>query len=192
MIDVKIDIKNVTDNLHRLKRGLPFAMNATINQLAFDIMRSQKQALPKQLKLTRAFLPRQIRVAKSSPRTLEAQVGFTKAANLIDKLTTKSSRSTRIPFGGGHIAVPVNVKRTGKRGISKANRPKALLQKPNYFLGTFKGIYGIWHRLGATKKFRQGHKISLIYVLKSKTEYKGGKVAFFQLAEKVIKRRYYK
>ena len=190
MTQSNVDIQKLLKNIDRVKAQLPYAMSKTLNQLAFEASAAEKKALPHELKLTRSFLPRQIKYEKSSKTNLVARIGFTERAPLIDRMLESTSNRLRLPYRGTHIAVPINAKRTGRGGISRANRPEALTNRRDVFVGTVNGTYGIWQRLSARQRKAKGRTLSLLYALVDRTQYNSvGPVKLKRNVETVVSRR---
>ena len=186
---VDVDIRRLTRNMKALEKQVPFALASTLNNVAFDSMRAIRFQLPLQLKLTKTFIPRQVIVQKANKRNLTAIVGFSTSLPLISKMLKSSRPSTRVAFNGGTIAVPVGVKRSGRGGITKANRPRALLAKPNVFRAVINGTDGIWKRESKAGRRKTGRAISLLYVLKARTKYKAsGPVDLERTVDKIVKK----
>lgn len=173
--------KELQDALEGMIKRAPGIVASTLTGLAFEITAEIKRELPKQLNLTRNFLPNSVRYERATPQSLEAIAGFDKRADFVKLLEEGGTRHPK----GRAIAVPTDeVRRTGKGGVSAGNRPKALLQRKNVFSGTPEGgrTAGIWR---AARK----QPLKLLYVYKPTTRYRSNQITFFATANRVLREK---
>lgn len=155
------------------------AANA-ITGLAYDVRQEVRNDLPKWVRLTRNFLPNSVVYEKATDTNLTARVGFHQRADFAVLL---EEGGTRTPANSRVISVPTQeVRRTNAGGISKANRPQALLQRKNVFSGVPESepasAAGIWRAVKKTG-------LALLYIYKPQTSYKRKFLRFKDTAEKV-------
>lgn len=156
------------------------AANA-LTGLAFDVRKSTQEELPKWVKMTRPFLQQSVVYERATDTNLTARVGFHQRADFALLL---EEGGTRTPANSRVISVPTEeVRRTNAGGISKANRPQALLQRKNVFSGVPESepasAAGIWRAVKKTG-------LALLYIYKPQTSYKRKFLRFKDTAEKVI------
>jgi hypothetical protein len=153
------------------------AFARALTATAFDVRKATQDELPKWLKLTRPFIKQSVVYERATVKNLVATVGFLERVPLINKMEEGGIRKPR----GRAIAVPAGVARSARGGITKANRPRAVLSKKNVFSDTIGGIGGIWRR--------RGKKLELLYRYASTTSYDKGTTKFRPLAEKVVQKK---
>lgn len=152
----------------------PAAAAYALNGVAYEIRKQVQQDLPKWVKITRNFLPNSIVYEKATNERLTAVVGFAKRANFV---TLLESGGVKMPNKTA-IAIPVDVNRSGRGGISMANRPAAVLTKKNVFTETINGIAGIWQ---STKKV----PLKLLYLFKPQVKYRNKFLHFMETANRI-------
>lgn len=131
MFEVKID-----NPFKRLgvasKKQIPFAQSVALNDLAFKTRTQINSELPKRFTIRSGkFLASSVRVERSSKKDLKAEVGVLQRAGFMRIQETGGQRKAR----KHRIAVPFAVRANAKQKITKAKRPRQLLQKPNVFVG---------------------------------------------------------
>jgi hypothetical protein len=144
-----------------LKAQVPQATAKSLTQVAFDCRTVLQLHEHSDLHLTRKFIPSQTQVEMAKPTNLRSEVGLTDRVTFGVRLVDGGSRS---PQTSKYIAVPISVKRNKRGGITKAQKPSALLNKPGHFLKEINGIKGIWVK-------QKSGKLELEYVLKPVTTY---------------------
>jgi len=182
---INISIRVDTSGLRGLTNGqiakqASFAMANTLNDLAFEARRDVQEKLPRWLNLTRPFIPRSLVVEKANKRQLTAILGFLDRVHLIHLM---EKGGTRVPHQSKVLAIPSQARRNKKGGITKSNRPSALVQKPNVFVGRVRGVDGIWQRTGGRK--RAG--IKLLYAFEPAAEYPGGQIHFEEEVRRLVR-----
>ena len=168
--------------LEELIKRAPSLVASTLTGLAFEISAEVKRELPKQLNLTRNFLPNSVRYERATPQGLVATAGFDiRAGEIASRLEHGGVRRPK----GRAIAIPTSeIRRSEKGGVSMGNRPKALLQRKNVFSGIPEGgrVAGIWRK---SKK----QPLKLLYLYKPSTTYRAGQIHFFKTAERVMREK---
>ena len=96
------DVKRLERTLKSIARhGAQFAMNATINNAAFDTRKTALAVIDRKFTLRNGWTKRSVRVNKSNTRTLRASVGST-----ADYLRKQEFGATERPSGGLGVAIP--------------------------------------------------------------------------------------
>lgn len=167
----------------KMHDGADQACARALSGLAFDARKEIQGELPKWLKLTRPFLQQSVVYVPARASKLEAWIGFLPRANWVKLL---EHGGTRLPKGSA-IAIPTdNVRRTGKGGVSNANRPSAVLARPGAFSGVPEGgnrAAGIWQ---ATKRLG----LRALYIYKKSTTYDANQIHFFDTVEKSVRNNF--
>lgn len=148
-----------------MQRRLPKGIASTLNKVAFKATANLKIAERAELHLTRNFIPAstQYEAARSGDgMRMASEMGILERVHFAGRLVDGGERT---PFDHQYIAVPVEAKRGRRGGISAANKPSAILNKPGYFLQVINGVRGIWRRIP------RSHSVKLMYVLKRRTDY---------------------
>lgn len=164
----------------QLDRDIDKSVRQAVNRTAFDVRKSTQNKLNSWLELTRRFLPNTVIVEQAQSKPV-ARVGFSTTAGDIPNLLERGGVRTKP--NAKNVSVPVGVKRTSRGGISRANRPPALLRKKKHFIGR------LWGKLALWKEVRGGD-IDMLYILKPFTKYKGRDIQFIVNAERVVETKY--
>lgn len=146
-----------------IDKQITFAVAKSLTSVAWEA-RSQLQNrdLPVWLRLTRRWIPSQVRVERATKYDLTAYVYLTDKVPYIPYMEEGGTRHPR----GRTISIPsTSVKRANTGGITKANRPHQLLQRKDTFSGTIRGTAGIWQRT------RDG-RIKLLYSYNDQANYR--------------------
>ena len=160
LINLSLNLKDVTRSLRTFERKqLPFAIAGALNATAFDARKAVKKNLFKKFILRNKWTERGVIVVKANKHELTAWVNLNRGY-----MYDQEEGGTRTP-GGQSIAVPMGVRKDKKRRITKAKRPRALLDKPNTFIirkGESSRLpAGIYQRM-------RGRKVKLLYALEPK------------------------
>jgi hypothetical protein len=124
------------------RRQLPFATARAMTWLAKDGQMAVRRKMPTQFTLRNRFTLQEVRITPANKQTLTAEVGSSDRSGYMRRQQDGGIKTPR----GRHIAVPVNARR-GKTGIiRRANRPGALMEKPNHFIAQIGQTYGLWSR----------------------------------------------
>lgn len=157
-----------------IRKQAKFALAKTLTGAAFEARKAAQKHLNRRLELKTQFLPKSVVVNKATKIRLYSEVGFLDRAWLVPLLEEGGIRRPR----GRTIAVPQDVKR-GKRGnITKAKRPRQILDKPNVFIADINGTLGIWERA------KKGRRLKLLYVLEYTARYRPRTITFIDVAMK--------
>lgn len=137
---------------------------STLNSLAYGIQQDTRNKLPSWLKLTRpAWMKSSVIYTKATTSAPFATVGFNKdkapLANLMEVGGTRTPETTKT------IPVPVDVRRTGKGGVSFTNRPFNLITSKKAFINKIGNTLGVWAKEG------KSGVLKLLWVLRRSTTY---------------------
>lgn len=168
-------------NLVDLIQQTDSVVSKTLTGLAFDARLEVQKQLPSWVNTTRPFLKNSVVYQGAKANKLEAIIGFAERADFAELLEEGGERT---PKQSSSLAVPTqDIKRNNKGAISKAYRPKALLQKQGVFVERKDGTTGIWRQV--KKK-----PLELLYVFKKKTTYKKKFMHFRETVQEVITKNY--
>lgn len=165
--------------LAKITDTAPAATAFALNGIAFEIRKEVQGELPKWVHLTRNFLPNSVIYERATTSHLAAAVGFHKRADFVSLLEDGGTRTPK----GRALAIPVDVKTNQRGGISQANRPSAVMQKPGVFSGVVSGVAGIWQK---TKRI----PMRLLYAFKPQAKYDQRFLHFNLVADRVAKAQY--
>jgi len=130
MIDIKVDVNAAIAAFGELGRSqLPYAMQLTVNNLAFESMNVQRRELPKRFTIRKRGLIRQIRYKKATKRNMMAVVY---ADNWI--WGTQEHGGSRTPRSHRYLRVPVSeksrrVRARGKTFVMGRGRKKVVARR---------------------------------------------------------------
>lgn len=182
MLNININID--TKQLGAITKGtlikqLPFATSLAINNVAFDVRRETQGKLPSWLKITKTqFFTSSVVVEKATKANPVARVGFLERVQLIDMM--EDIPQTRKPVRQ-MIAVPYSAKRSKKGSITKANRPRALVESGKAFQKTIGGVPGVWQYVN--------RKLALLWAYEKETKYQKKFTKFRDTAYSVIEQK---
>lgn len=182
-IDVRLDIKDVTRMLTRVQRKqVPFAAAVALTNTVKDIKRAEDVQIPKKLKAPTRFTLNAIGIKTANKRKLTASV-YVKdiQGRYLLRQIEGGTRRTKL------ISVPINVKlnKFGNIPGLRAKKKKWLrgeTTSKNQFVGTVKGIHGLWQRIGK-------RNLKLIVAFESEAKYKK-RFPFYKIAEGVGRSRF--
>lgn len=148
MIDLQINRAAASEWLLRVgRRQVPFAAAKALTKTAQQAQMKVREGLPQRFTIRNSFVEKGIRIKPARKRNLEAVV-YSKD----DFMALHETGGVKRPRGQ-HLALPTdNVKRNQRGIVTRANRPKRQLNKPNVFKGTISGVEGVWKRPGRRSK----------------------------------------
>lgn len=150
-ISVKADIKAATRHLSSIQRKqVPFAVSQALNDTAFDARKAVQAQLPRKLKSPTPWTIRGVRVGKSTKHRLVSRVYFNPDRAKYMRYQIAGGIRTE---ADGTIVMPKGIK-LNKYGNIPRGKISRLLQKPNTFIGTIKGVPGVWQRGHFTRSGR--------------------------------------
>jgi hypothetical protein len=148
-INIKADVRGVQMMLDKAaKKAIPAAETRTVNALAFDVMRAERAATKEVFKNPSPFTQRAFLVDQAKPGGEPTARVFTnpRAEKYLEPYE----------FGGNQVSPgratldPVDAKVNGYGQL-----PKGFMQRlegrKDIFIGTIKGITGVWQRVNVTK-----------------------------------------
>lgn len=178
---LRLDRKDLK-RLDRLSGEARFAAARALTSTAQDAQGAVRDSLSDNFTLRNNYVSRGIRIEKATKRNLEAKVG-----SVDDFMALHETGGVKRARDGGSLAIPTKKVRRTKRGkISKANRPRRLLDKPNVF--RFEGdgdSEWIARRRGKSSKA----PLTFLYVLARKAEI-DPKLGLRETTEDVVGRRF--
>jgi hypothetical protein len=182
-IDIKGDMKRASRFLGHQKKQIPFAASVAINRSAVKIQKLEKRKIVRDLDNPTPQTIKSIRVKRSSKRDLEAAVFILPA--IARFLRYQIDGGTRPPRGRVE-AVPVNARlnRYGNIPGRRQGKIAKLIQRPDTFIGTIRGITGVWQR-GRGKSANK--TVTLLIAFYRKTTYQK-RFRFFKYAEDALSR----
>jgi hypothetical protein len=110
-------------------KQMPFAMARSLTWTAQESQKEIQRELPYEFTLRNNWTKQNIRITPAKKNLLLAAVG---ATDRVDYMGRQQTGGPKAP-SGKYIAIPVDAKRSKKDIIRKANRPRAILNKKNYF-----------------------------------------------------------
>jgi len=130
-LNIASNIKQFERRLNDIeKRQLPFATAQALTATAFDVRKQiVERTFPEAFEVkNKRFIGAAMRVKKATKQTLVASVFDRLGRAQLKKHTTGGIKTPR----GNNIAIPGRALKRGKSGgITKANRPRQLLDKAN-------------------------------------------------------------
>jgi hypothetical protein len=159
-IEIKSNVKTLISSLSRKQRTqVPYALAGALTATAFDAQRAVKSNLEKKFTLRNRFTTKGIRVRKATKHNLSARIFAT--PQTARYLEGHEYGETRTPQGRS-IAVPMSVRKSKQQKITKAKRPRTVLDKPNTFriVGDSRLPDGIYQRMRGKAK-----RLKMLYAL---------------------------
>lgn len=179
---IKVDVKAAQKQLSDMAKQIPFAASVALNDLAFQVMRKENSAMSDIFKDPRPFTQRATQVEKKASKSdLTAVVSIRPAQDkYLSPYETGGDHWVGAKGGDGDLLVPVDGK-TDAYGQIPRGLIKRLVARPDVFVGTVRGIRGIWQRppTGNQRSGQRGTKgklgivggkragLKLLYVFKS-------------------------
>lgn len=180
---IKVDVKAAQRQLSDMAKQIPFAVSVALNDLAFQVMRKENSAMSDIFKNPRPFTQRATQVEKKASKSdLTAVVSIRPAQQkYIEPYEDGGQHSSSWKLG--NLLVPVDGP-TDRFGQIPRGMLERILNRPDVFKGTVKGITGIWQRpsRGVRRDGRRGTRgklnklgtkktgLTLLYVWRPNTE----------------------
>jgi hypothetical protein len=149
-INIKSDVRGVQLMLDRtVKKALPAAERAAVNALAFDVMRAERGATKSLFDNPRPFTQRAFLVEQAKPGSEPVATVYTRpeAERYLEPYE----------FGGDHVLpgkaalIPVDAQTDAYGQLPKGYMAR-IAQRQNVFVGTVRGVTGVWQRLNINAK----------------------------------------
>lgn len=132
-LNIESNIKQFSRSLTQIERKqLPFATSKALNDTAFDVRKQiVNRTYPRDFTARNTrFISAALRVSKSTKAKLIASVFDRLGRDYLQRHTTGGIKQPR----GRNLAIPAQVKRRAQGGVTKANRPRQLLNKKKVFV----------------------------------------------------------
>ncbi len=184
MLNIKADIKEVTRYLDNLqKKQIPFATSQALNKTAYYVRGKLQQEAKKKLDRPTPFTLRGFKYRKATKQKLWAEVYIDKIQWDYMRWQVQGGTRTKRAKSGEVVPVRIKLNKFGNIPGRWKGKLKKLLDRPDTFVGTIKGVKGIWQRgnIGKSGKFsttrrRKGggrsKDIQLLAVLEQRVSYK--------------------
>lgn len=177
--EVQIDFAKLGTKLNQI----PFAVALALTRTAQDAQLEVRRGLRQRFTTRNNWVERGILFSSAKKDNLVATV-FSRD----DFMILQEKGGVKTPRGSS-IAVPADAK-VNKRGIiTQANRPRALLAKPNTFRATISGVDGVWQRLGTRAARKAGRALKLLFVFKPSVPIRA-RFGFANTVRKVVGERF--
>ena len=176
-IKIKDNIKQFSKDLNKVaKSKLPQITRSAVNNTLFGLRKEMKKQIVKKLDRPTPFTQNAFLVDRMKGKKLsgalvirDVQADYLKFA--IDGGLRDESKLLPIPYKPNA--------RLNKFGNIVGKRT-GLIKKKTQFIGTIKGITGVWER------FNKNKNVKLIIGLKETANYEGGKFPFYRIGRKYI------
>jgi hypothetical protein len=176
-ISIRLDTKPLIDKLSAIeKTQLPFALSLAINNTGLDFQKAERARFAQVFTERRKdFLEKQ-GVKRIGPAATKRNPSVTFGVDPKASFLTKFEGGTeKVPTRGSSLALPVDIKRNKRDIITRANRPRALIDRlagktgagSVFVLKQAKGKLrpGVYQRTG-----RKGQAIKLLYSFQPKAK----------------------
>lgn len=165
---VQSDIDKTIKQVGRFyAKQVPFATSVALNETATEVRAKEQRAIVQDLDNPTPQTVKGIRMFRSSKRKLTAGVFIIPH---IDKFMRYQIHGGTRPPRSKTEAVPVQVRLNKYGNIPGRRQGKLgkLINRPDTFSGTIKGVAGIWQR----GKGRNRHRVTLLVAYEPRTRYK--------------------
>lgn len=138
MIEIKVDTDRWGKYLTDLERiQIPFATSKALNSTALDIQRAERNRLLSVFTIRRPeWANRNIKITHfATKRELWATVGIVAPgdgtrSDILGKFENQTEKRPR----GEHIAIPIHAKRNARDIVTRANRPRQIIEAGRAFI----------------------------------------------------------
>ncbi|AQS88259.1 hypothetical protein AA101099_1786 [Neoasaia chiangmaiensis NBRC 101099] len=157
MLSIKLDTSAIRKQISDLQKQIPFATSLALNDLAFQAMRAENDAMSRIFDNPRPFTQNSSRVRKASKRNLIAIVSLKDAQA---KYLTPYESGGQHETPGKGLLIPADI-RLDQFGQLPNGLIKRLAERKDVFVGTVHGISGFWLRtpkLNANGKPKGGRR----------------------------------
>ncbi len=180
--NITTDLKKASRALGALKNQVPYAASVAMNNTAVDILKAEQSAMRRELDAPRNSTVKGVRVERSHKRRLTASVFIIKH---IDKFLRYQIKGGTRPARGRAEAVPVNIRlnRYGNIPGRRQGKIAKLLNRPDTFSGSVKGVAGVWQR----GKGRMRGSLKLLIAYEDMVAYKP-RFHFYHHAERTARK----
>ena len=143
MMRVTIDVSRAVKQLGAFEKQIPFARAAALNDLAFQAMRAENDAIAKLFAHPRPFTQRATQVEQKATKAVPLAI--------VSIRTAQDQYLDPYEYGGEHelpgkvMLEPVDIRVDAFGQLPKGTLAR-LRQDPTVFVGTVHGINGFWKR----------------------------------------------
>ena len=176
-INVKTNIREFSKKLNDIqKKKLPAITRSAINNTLFGLRQEMSKQTVKKLDRPTPFTQKAFHVNRAKGNNPSGSLVIREVQSeyldyAIDGGLRKTGRLLPIPYTPNA--------RLNKFGNIIGKRT-GLIKKKTQFIGTIKGITGVWER------YNKGQNVKLIIGLEPSAQYEGGKFPFYKIGRKYI------
>ena len=172
-IDVKSDISELTKKLTHIQREqIPFATAKALTSTIWNAREWAREGMVRDLESVKSYTLNAFKVTKATKRNLTATIEIKPVQNEYLTWQILGGEKTRKA-----ISVPYDRPRM-TRGMYKK-----WVARDDTFIGTIKGLRGLWQRTG------RGH-VKLLFAFESKVDYKAGKWNYYGDVTRTAQQRF--
>lgn len=150
--DFDRSIQKITAGLTALeKKQIPFALSVALNNTANHAKREAQRQMRRRLDNPTPFTVNGIAVIRSNKRSLVAKVLIKDVQAEYMKFSVRGGRS------GKRVSRPANIRlnKFGNiPGMRAGKKIRALLNRPDTFAGSLRGIDGVWQRVRGSRSLK--------------------------------------
>lgn len=192
------DVRRAIKNAAKQRR---FAAAVALTRTARQAAEDQKRQAVKELDRPTPFTLRGFRYKKATKKTLQSSVYIAPIQAEYLRWAVDGGRRPKRAKSGEALPVNISINRFGNiPGRSKGNIKK-LIQRPDTFAGTVRGVYGLWQRgresrsgrfsaSGVSRKRNvQSDSLKLLVRFEPDTQYKK-RLRFYRTADQTFFRHY--
>lgn len=184
-ISITDNIKEVQKELTRIQREqIPFAAAKALSDTAWDAQRAVTKQIPQKLDRPTKFTRGAIGVKRATKTSLAAEV-FVKP-NRAGYLKWQIEGGTRTARGRHGSGIPTRNKKLNKYG-NIPGRKTGLVKGKKQFVGTIRGITGVWERFGG----KRNPQIKLLVRFEKQVRYQR-RLPFYKIVSSVVSNRFAK
>lgn len=183
------NLDKVGKQIARELKQTRFAAAVALTRTAYQTSQELKDEAEKDLDDPTPFTKRGFRYRKANKKTLEAAVYIAPIQS--DYLRWAIVGGRRRARARSGEAIPVNIRLNRFGNIPARHRGKLLklMNRPDTFIGTIKGVYGLYQRPRGRTARR--HTVKLLYSLEAAVDY-SPKFDFYETTSREFDRRYEK
>lgn len=175
-ISVKADLKKLNRSLSAIqKKQVPFAAMKALNDVAFDIQRTEQREVVQHIDRPTRWTKTGFRVKKASKRNLTAEVFI--PPDRWRYMRYQVAGGTRGGLSNVPVQAALNAYGSMRRGYLAGR-----LKRKNTFSGTVRGVSGVFERL-------PGNRLKLIAAYESSATYTAI-FPFHEIGERVARRKF--
>ena len=179
-LSVSVDINGVERYLDKVQKQVPFAISQALNDVAFDSRKALRAQAIKKLDRPTKFTLDGFRVVKAKKTNLESVVYV--EGKRVGYMIWQIKGGVRQAKNKG-TGVPVNA-RLNKYG-NIPGRKKGLVKNSKQFIGTVKGVTGVWQKAGG----KRNPKLKLMTAFEKSVRY-SARFPFDKIIKGVVKNKF--